>query len=197
MSEAEGSGSNPTEIHHSTARTLARICAIIVVIAGVVYAGIHLYRRHNAPQAPLVPMQSNGREAPAFALTTPEGKVVRLSDFRGKAVLLNFFGATCAPCNVESPWLVEIQQADRAKGLEIVGVEMYGSSNDVMNQYRNHFGTNYTVVHGTDAVGDQYGVGDLPTSYFINRDGKVVASTVGLHSRQDIEDAVAAALRSN
>lgn len=178
----------------STTRTLAQICAVIIVFAGLVYAGIHLYRRHTAPQAPLIPMQSMGREAPAFALTTPEGKVVHLADFRGKAVVLNFFGATCAPCNVESPWLVEIQTADRAKGLEIIGVEMYGSSNDVMNQYRKDFGTNYTVVHGTDAVGDQYGVGDLPTSYFISREGKIVASTVGLHSKQDLETDVAAAL---
>ena len=198
MTEAETPGSNPVpENRQGTARTIAQICAIIVVIAGIVYAGIHLARRHAAPQLPLIPMQANGREAPAFALTTPEGKIVHLSDFRGKAVVLNFFGDTCAPCQVESPWLVQIQQADRAKGLEIVGVEMYGADNDAVNKYRKNFGINYTVVHGTDAVGDQYGVDNLPTSYFINRDGKIVASTVGLHSKQDLEDDVAAALRNN
>lgn len=196
MSEVEASGSNPGEKRQSTARTLAQICAIVVVIAGVAYVGIHFSRHRAAPQ-PLIPMQSNGREAPAFALTTPEGKVVHLSDFRGKAVLLNFFGDTCAPCRVESPWLVEIQQADRAKGLEIIGVEMYGANDAAVNKYRKDFGTNYTVVHGTDAIGDQYGVDNLPTSYFINREGKIVASTIGLHSKQDLEDDVAAVLRSN
>jgi cytochrome c biogenesis protein CcmG/thiol:disulfide interchange protein DsbE len=187
---------NPApENHRSPARATIQAGAAVVLIAFVFYAGVHFARRHAAPK-PLIPLQSNGRQAPAFALTTPEGKVVHLSDFRGKTVLLNFFGDTCAPCRIESPWLVDIQQANRAKGLEIIGVEMYGANNDAVNKYRKDFGTNYTVVHGTDAVGDQYGVGDLPTSYFINRDGKVVASTVGLHSKQDLDDDVAAALRS-
>ncbi|HEU5400373.1 MAG TPA: TlpA disulfide reductase family protein [Terriglobales bacterium] len=193
MSDTSEPNPPVAENPRSTARILAQICAFIVIFAGLVYAGLHFYQRRAVPQ-PLIPLQSNGREAPAFALTTPEGKVVHLADFRGKAVLLNFFGDTCAPCRVESPWLVEIQSSDRPKGLEIIGVEMYGASNDAVNQYRKDFGTNYTVVHGTDAVADQYGVGDLPTSYFIDRDGKIVASTVGLHSKQDLETDVASAL---
>lgn len=194
MSEPESSNPKP-ETRRSVARTAAQICAAVVLITGLIYLGIHIDSHRTTPQ-PLIPLQSNGRKAPAFALTTPEGKIVHLSDFHGKTVLLNFFGDTCAPCRVESPWLVQIQQDNRAKGLEIIAVEMYGADNEAVNKYRKDFGTNYTVVHGTDAVGDQYGISDLPTSYFINRDGKVVASTVGLHNKQDLDDDVAAALRS-
>lgn len=123
-----------------------------------------------------------------------DGPADRLSR---KGVLLNFFGDTCEPCLEESPWLVEIQKQDKAKGFEIIGIEMYGASDDAIATYAKHFGTNYTLVHGNEAVSNQYGIGSFPTSYFVNARGTIVSASVGLHSANEIETNVQAALTSD
>lgn len=160
----------------------------------MVYAGIRWSALHSSNQ-PLNPFASKGREAPNFALSTPEGKIVRISDYRGKAVLINFFGTTCVPCRQESPHLVEMQKRNETRGFELIGIEMYDSSNDAIKKYRNDFGTNYVVVHGNDTVGAQYGVGELPVSYFLNARGVIVAATVGLRPEKEMDNHLEAALR--
>ena len=62
--------------------------------------------------------------APDFTLQSIDGKTVRLSDFRGKAVLLNFWATYCAPCKIEMPWFVELQKQYAPVGLQVVGVAM-------------------------------------------------------------------------
>jgi thiol-disulfide isomerase/thioredoxin len=66
--------------------------------------------------------------APDFTLQSIDGKTLRLSDFRGKAVLLNFWATYCAPCRIEMPWLVELQNRYGAEGLQVVGVAMDDAS---------------------------------------------------------------------
>jgi len=73
---------------------------------------------------------------------------------------------------------------------------MYGASNDAIKSYAKQFGTNYVVVHGNEAVGNEYGIGSFPTSYFLNAEGTIVAATVGLHSENETEAEVEAALAS-
>ena len=181
-----------TEPHRVTIQTAARACGLVLAITAVFYGGIRVSHHYHANSS-LIPATSRGREAPNFALSTPDGKIVQLSDYRGKAVVLNFFGDTCEPCLEESPWLVEIQKQEGAKGLEIIGIEMYGASNDAIKSYAKQFGTNYLLVHGTEDVGSKYGIGSFPTSYFLNARGTIVAATVGLHSENEIEANVQAA----
>lgn len=177
----------------NTTRNIATAFVLLVAVA-MVYAGTHWFPRHSSNQ-PLNPFTSKGSEAPNFALPTPEDKIVRLSDYRGKAVMINFFGTTCEPCREESPHLVEMQKRNAARGFEIIGIEMYGSSNDAIKKYRRDFGTTYVLVHGNNTVGDQYGIGDLPVSYFLNARGTVVAATVGLRPEKEMDDHLEAALR--
>jgi peroxiredoxin len=165
----------------------------MLATAAVIYGGIGVSRQYHANSS-LIPAMSRGHQAPDFALATPDGKIVHLSEYRGKAVLLNFFGDTCEPCLEESPWLVEIKKRYGAKGLEIIGVEMYGASNDAIRSYAKKFDTNYILVHGNEAIGNEYGIGSFPTSYFLNAKGTIVAATVGLHSENEIEANVQAGL---
>lgn len=165
----------------------------MLAIAAVIYGGIRVSHRYHASPS-LTPATSRGRQAPDFALSTPDGRIVHLTDYRGKAVLLNFFGDTCVPCLEESPWLVDIQNRDGAKGLQIIGIEMYGASNDAIRSYAKKFGTNYVLVHGNEAAASQYGIGSFPTSYFLNASGRIVAATVGLHSESETEAYVQAAV---
>ena len=178
-----------------TIKNVARLCGLLLVIAAVVYGGLRLSHRPGSKSS-FIPATSRGHQAPNFALSTPDGRIVHLSDYRGKAVLLNFFGNTCEPCLKESPWLVEIQKRDRTKGLEIVGIEMYGASEGEMETYAKQFGTNYTLVHGNESVSTAYGIGQFPTSYFVDARGTVVAAAVGLHSENEIEANVQAALNN-
>ena len=186
----------PMESNRSTPRKIPTVLGLLLVIPAVIYGGIRVAHRPHANSS-LIPATSRGHHAPNFLLSTPDGKTVQLSDYRGKAVLLNFFGDTCEPCLEESPWLVEIQKRNRAKGVEIIGIEMYGASNDAIRSYAKHFGTNYILVHGNEAVGQEYGIGSFPTSYFLNARGTIVAATVGLHSQNEIEANVQSSLASD
>ena len=176
-----------------TSRNVARACGLVLGIAAVVYGGFRVSQR-NPAKSSVIPAKSQGHQAPNFVLSTPEGKIVHLSDYRGKTVLLNFFGNTCEPCLEESPWLVQIQKRDREKGLEIIGIEMYGASDDAIKSYAKQFGTNYVLVHGNEAVANEYGIGSFPTSYFLNARGTIVAAAVGLHAENETEANVQAAL---
>ncbi len=132
-----------------------------------------------------------GVEAPDFSLFTLDGQKVKLSDYRGKAVLLNFWATWCPPCKVEMPWFVELQKQYGKDGLIILGVAMDDSEPATIAKFAQELGVNYTVLLGTDKVSDDYGdVQYLPTTFFIGRNGAIVDKLTGLLDRKDIEDDV-------
>ena len=138
-----------------------------------------------------------GVTAPNFELTTLDGQRIKLSDYRGKAVLLNFWATWCSPCKVEMPWFVELQKKYGSDGLVILGVAMDDSDTPKIAQFASEMGVNYPVLLGTDKVSEEYGnVEFLPTSFYINRDGKIVGKGTGLLGRSEIEDNVRKALAS-
>jgi thiol-disulfide isomerase/thioredoxin len=166
-----------------------------VVIAGMLYAGFHFARRAGGESAEQV---MKNRPAPDFTLQTLDGKTMRLSDWRGKAVLLNFWATWCGPCKIETPWLVELQNQYGSQGLQIVGVAMDDSGKDEIARFVKEMGMNYPVLLGKEAVGDAYGgVPYLPESFFIGRDGKIVAKIMGIDSRSAIEQGIKKALNTH
>lgn len=135
-----------------------------------------------------------GKTAPDFQLTSLEGKQVKLSDLRGKAVLLNFWATWCSPCKVEMPWFEEFQKQYAEKGFTVLGVAMDDSSSEDIAKFTKDMGITYPVVLGTNAVSDTYGAEFLPTSVFIDRNGVIVQRVFGLVNRRDIEDDILKAL---
>ncbi|MFZ0805567.1 MAG: TlpA disulfide reductase family protein [Candidatus Sulfotelmatobacter sp.] len=173
------------------------LVVVAVVIAVMLYFGYHQARRSASAGG------SDGsfsgitisKPAPDFTLESLNGQNLRLSDLRGKAVLLNFWATWCAPCKIEMPWFVELQNEYGAQGLQIVGVAMDDSSKDDIAKFAKDMGVNYPVLIGKEAVGEEYGgVPALPESFFIGRDGKIVDKIIGLKGRAEIEDAVKKAL---
>ncbi len=163
-----------------------------VVVAGMLYFGFHMARRPGPSQTPGT---TRIKDAPDFTLETLDGKSLRLSDLRGKAVLLNFWATWCAPCKIEMPWFVELQNEYGPQGLQIVGVAMDDSSKEDIAKFAKDMGVNYPVLLGKEAVGDAYGgVPALPESFFISRDGWIVDKILGLEGKADIELAVKKAL---
>src|SRR5262249_29317154 len=90
-------------------------------------------------------------EAPNFELKDLNGKTIRLSDFRGKAVLLNFWASFCVPCKQEMPWLIEFQKQYGPKGLVILGISM-DASPSVAKKFSAGMGVNYAVLMGTQQL---------------------------------------------
>jgi thiol-disulfide isomerase/thioredoxin len=136
-----------------------------------------------------------GNLAPDFELPTLDGKNLKLSDLRGKAVLLNFWATYCGPCKIEIPWFVELQKEYGSQGFQIVGVAMDDASTDEIAKFAKEMSINYPVLLGKDSVGDSYGgVGVLPVSFFVDRDGKLIAREFGLQSRSVFVDHIKQAL---
>jgi peroxiredoxin len=151
--------------------------------------------RTKAGVVKMKPVGKNGSVAPDFQLKSLDGKQVRLSDFRGKAVLLNFWATWCAPCKIEMPWFVDLQKQYAAQGLQVIGVAMDDSGEETIAKFAKEMGVNYPVLIGKESVGDAYGgVEFLPTTFFIDRQGKVVDRVFGLVGHSDMEDNVKKAL---
>jgi len=147
------------------------------------------------------------KQAPAFALDNLKGGKVSLASYRGKAVLVNFWATWCGPCRVETPWLVELRNKYAAQGFEVLGVDTEGDDlqkNDkagwakdetAVNKFVADMKVTYPVLLDGDSISRDYGgLDDLPTSFFVDRNGKVVAAQVGLTSESEIEGKIRKAL---
>jgi peroxiredoxin len=137
-----------------------------------------------------------GNFAPDFELRSLDGQSVRLSSLRGKPVLLNFWATWCAPCRVEMPWLVQLDQQYKAQGVQIVGVSFDDAGADKnVAAFTKDKGVKYNVLFGNSSVADAYGgVRFMPQSFFINREGKITKTSIGLTSQKDLEDGIEALL---
>jgi peroxiredoxin len=137
-----------------------------------------------------------GAPAPDFTLKTLDGSTLKLSDLRGKAVLLNFWATWCAPCKIETPWIVDLQNRYAAQGLQVVGVSMDDESDtEEIKKFVQEMHMTYPILRGTEDVGSAYGgLEFLPTTYFVGRDGNVTGRILGLKGRSDMEENVKKAL---
>jgi thiol-disulfide isomerase/thioredoxin len=173
-------------------RNPAALFFVAAIVAALLFVGFHAARRAGNGSDPLDP---TGKAAPDFTLQTLDGKNVSLSSLRGKGVLLNFWATWCGPCKIEMPWFVELQKEYGSQGLQIVGVAMDDSSTQEIQNFVKEMGVNYPVLIGKEAVGQAYGGVDvLPTTFFIDRDGKIVAREFGLQSRSLFVDNIKKAL---
>lgn len=170
----------------------------VVVIAAMLFIGSNIARKRQAEAArsgSLVAGQIVGKPAPDFTLKTLDGKTLTLSDLRGKTVVLNFWATWCPPCKVELPWFVDLQKQYGPQGLQIVGISEDEGGKDKVVQFVKEMGVNYTIAVDDSSVSPKYGdVEDLPTTFYIDRNGKIVAFAMGLLDRSEIEQKMKAAL---
>jgi cytochrome c biogenesis protein CcmG/thiol:disulfide interchange protein DsbE len=151
----------------------------------------------------LSPLQ--GKPAPEFTLEDLSGKKVSLTSYKGKAVLLNFWATWCGPCRIETPWLIELRNQYAGQGFEILGV----SADDIdrgdpaklsqekqeIARFVQQMRMNYPVLIDGDSLSKPYGGLDaLPASFFVDRNGTVVAAQLGLTSKDEIEANIKKAL---
>src|SRR5271154_38050 len=166
---------------------------IAALVAVMLFAGVRMSHK-NAANGP-GKGQLIGSSAPDFELPTLDGKNLKLSDLRGKAVLLNFWATYCGPCKLEMPWFVELQKEYGPQGFQVVGVAMDDASTEDIAKFAKEMGVNYPILVGKESVGESYGgVNVLPTTFFVDRSGKLIAREFGLQSRSVFVDNIKKAL---
>ena len=174
-------------------QVLANQAVLVADNGSAADAGLHM-------SSPLV-----GKPAPAFTLTTPQGEKVSLASYKGKAVQINFWATWCAPCKLETPWLVELEKQYAPKGFEILAVSVDDLDKDDKKELAKDIAgiikgakdlhIDYPVLIDGDSIAKPYGDVDVyPTSFFIDRSGTIVGASFGLTSKEDLEDNIKKAL---
>ncbi|HKH99073.1 MAG TPA: TlpA disulfide reductase family protein [Candidatus Sulfotelmatobacter sp.] len=134
--------------------------------------------------------------APDFTLPQLDGQQLRLSSYRGKVVLLDFWATWCVPCREETPHFVELQQKYADHGLQIIGVSMDDGPEPVRSFYQ-QFHMNYPVAMGNAKTGELYGgVLGLPIAFLIGRDGRIAAKYTGATGAAVFEKAISRLLQT-
>jgi cytochrome c biogenesis protein CcmG/thiol:disulfide interchange protein DsbE len=192
------------------------ITAVLFILAAFAWAGWANweYRRQaaerlqaSAPQGELVvdPVGESqylspllGKPAPLFTLEDLSGKNISLADYKGKALAINFWATWCAPCKIETPWLIDLRNQYAAQGFEVLAI----SADDIdrkdprklseekqeIARFVQKMQMPYPVLIDGDSISDPYGGLDaLPTTFFLDRNGIVVAAQMGMTTKEELE----------
>ena len=129
-----------------------------------------------------------GHLAPDFLLQTLDGREIRLSDYRGHVVFLNFWATWCGPCKIEMPAIEKLYREFRPKGFAVVAVSSDSEGAAVTRPYRDSLGLSFTIAHDPEMlVGRQYGVHSLPVTFLVNRQGVITHQIFGARDWDDNE----------
>lgn len=202
------------------------ITAVLFILAVFAWAGwanweyrqqaIERQQALAAKQGELIPATSFGtpdvvsplkdKLAPAFTLEDLNGKKVSLADYKGKALVINFWATWCGPCKIETPWLIELRNKYASQGFEVLGIDSEGDDakpgSDTWNKdkaaiakFAQQEKVPYPVLVDGDSISKPYGgLDDLPTSFYVDRKGKVIMAQVGINSESDMEANIKKAL---
>lgn len=153
--------------------------------------------RSTGSVAAAVKKEKDRRVAPDFTLKDAMGRPVKLSDYKGKVVLLNFWATWCGPCKIEIPWFIEFEQTFKDKGFAVLGVSMDEEGWDIVKPYLEKTKINYRVLIGDDMTAQNYGgVDSLPTSFLLDKEGRIAATHIGLVSKSVYQNDINALLGS-
>lgn len=156
----------------------------VIFIALIALIGVALYQviqggNQKQPQI--------GDEAPDFTLTTLDGKEASLSQLRGKAVMLNFWGSWCEPCRTEMPAMQEVYEKYKDQGFEIVAVNI-GETDVAAASFAKQLGLTFPIWMDRDRdIVDLYHIGPIPSSFFIDAQGKIVRKVNGQLDTSQLE----------
>lgn len=151
--------------------------------------------------------QLNGKNAPPFTLPDLTGKSISLASYKGRPLVVDFWATWCGPCKVEIPWFEKLHDQYASQGLEIIGVsaddldkddpaKLFTEKRDIAD-FVSKMHMNYPILIDAQSIENSYGGLDaLPTTFFIDRNGKIVASTIGLAPRDVIEADIRKAIGS-
>ena len=150
----------------------------------------HIHYMVMAHWDALVGMVHGSHNAPNFKLTDSNGNTVKLSSYRGKVVLLNFWATWCAPCKAEVPWFVDLQKT-YADDLVVLGVSFDEDGWKTVKPFIEQRHVNYPVMLAGPELPEQYrNIESLPATLIINRYGRIVGDHLGLASKAQYEELI-------
>jgi peroxiredoxin len=129
-------------------------------------------------------------DAPNFKLQDLDGKTVRLSDFKGKPVVLDFWATWCQPCRDSMPGMAKLHKEYADKGLVILSISLDGGAVEDVRDFRKEYGMTYTVLMGTEEVAAEYSVRTIPMMVVIDKSGKIRKRYLGAGNEEAIESMV-------
>jgi thiol-disulfide isomerase/thioredoxin len=159
-----------------------KLKSIIRLFLLVAFAGAALSPSARGAEKGALPL------APNWELKAVNGKPVKLSDYKGKVVLLNFWATWCPPCREEIPDLIALQKQYAPQGLIVIGVSVDKGGAELVKRFVTRMEINYPVVLGDQKTTAAYGdLEIIPTSFFINRKGEIVGERQGTADRATFE----------
>lgn len=151
---------------------------VSLITIGVAIIGMDITSRAGTP-GELIP-RSMRKAAPNFARTNEKGADLRLSDFKGGVVLLDFWATWCHGCKTEIPWYMEFENRYEGQGLTVIGVSMDADGWKIVKPFMAQKKMSYSVVIGNDALAKQFGLSNMPLTLLIDRDGRIADSHSGI-----------------
>ncbi len=120
--------------------------------------------------------------APNFTLQTLDGQEVTLSKLKGKVILLDFWATWCGPCRESIPHLIQLYKTYQKDGFEVIGMNVERGDMDAVRRFANSMDIPYPIALSPDDVQRDYRVSSLPTSIFIDKQGRIREKMVGFTS---------------
>lgn len=137
-----------------------------------------------------------GKPAPPFVVTALDGKQVSLAEYKGKALIVNFWATWCTACKIEMPWLAQLREQYAAQGFEVLGILTDNAPPEKVAAITQKYSVKYPILLCNHKTAQAYGgLPALPESFFIDRHGKIVAEMNGADSKEAIEANIQRALR--
>ena len=169
---------------------------LFLVLAGL-EMGCTSSPKPPAAETPQATPSNAGKVAADFALKDASGTDFKLADYKGKVVLLNFWATWCGPCKAEIPWFVEFNKKYKDSGLAVLGISMDDDGWKSVKPYITEKKIDYRIAVGNDQIGRSYGgVDSLPTTFIIDRTGKIAYTHMGLESKDVYEKEIAGLLKN-
>ena len=146
----------------------------------------------KSPQAETKLKTTNERQvAPGFSLKDANGQTVTLAEYKGKVVLLNFWATWCGPCEAEIPWFIDFERTYADRGFAVLGVSFDDDGWKSVRPYIAAHKINYRITVGEQVMQEQYGgIDALPTSFMIDRQGRIATTHVGLVNKSDYQNEI-------
>ena len=156
---------------------ISTVFFIALIVGGVMLMG-------STDYSASLPSSTNTSEAPDFKLVSLSGEEIRLSDLKGKPVILNFWASWCGPCREESPLLGSTAKK-YDQDVEFLGVAV-NDSEDKVKTFSKRAGMDYHIGLDNGSIAASYKVNGIPATFFINSDGRIVDTWVGGISEENL-----------
>ncbi|SDW31731.1 Peroxiredoxin [Paenibacillus sp. CF384] len=173
----------------SNRRLIQIVIFLGVLLLGGYAIGNALFSSHDG-------LPRKGSEPPDFALLGMDGQTHRLADYKGKALVINFWGTYCPGCVTETPDLVAQYAKHKDKSFEVVGINL-GEDKLTVSNFVKQFDVNYSILlNENNDVQRKYGLKSYPTTFFVKPDGTIQDIFVGPMAEADMDKRIEKLLQS-